>query len=160
MYGTLGSVVAGLLIILIVLWLLGLGTLKPASNDKITPIIQKSIDTIRVLDTVLQTKIKTIKQAPDTVIVERFDSVFIKGPTDTVLTKITIGQERQCLACKDSLNYYKDRSKIDSATLDSISKIVKEAQQTVDTKKACSIKEQAQSFGLGTLFGITLRSFF
>ena len=90
--------------------------------------------------------------------------MFIKGPTDTVLTKITIGQERQCLECKDSLNYYKDRSKIDSATLDSISKIVKEAQQTVDTKKPKSTLEKIQassvSFGLGTLVGITLRSLF
>ena len=113
-------------------------------------------DTIKVLDTVLQTKIKYIKTAPDTVIVERFDSVFVKSPTDTVLTKISIGQERQCLECKDSLNYYKDRSKIDSVTLDSVVKVAK----SQDMKKACSIKEQASSFGLGTLFGIGLRLLF
>lgn len=124
----------------------------------------KRTDTLKVLDTVLQTKIKYIKTAPDTVIVQKFDSIFTVGSSltltddsDTAKALVTIGQERKCLECNDSLNYYKARSKIDSATLDSVTKIIAEE----GNKKAPSkLIDRAKDVGIGFLIGAGIRSFF
>lgn len=117
----------------------------------------KRTDTLKVLDTVLQTKIKYIKTAPDTIIVQKFDSIFTVDDSDTAKALTTIGQERKCLECNDSLGYYKARSKIDSATLDSVTKLIAEE----GNKKAPSkLIDRAKDVGIGFLIGAGIRSLF
>lgn len=109
-------------------------------------IIEQRHDTLLVLDTILRYKIKKIDVMPDTVIIQKVDSIY--GKTDTVF----LG--RELLKCSDSLSTCKQKLQIDSSALSKIDSLIPK------TEKACTLKEQATSFSLGTLFGITLRSFF
>lgn len=113
-------------------------------------IIKERHDTLLVLDTILKYKIKKIESEPDTIIIQKVDSIY--GRTDTVF----LG--RELLKCFDSLTTCKQKIQIDSSVLSKIDTLIPTV--TPKTEKACTIKEQATSFGLGTLFGITLRSFF
>lgn len=151
-YRHLGASVGALLLILVALYLFGLRAPQPALNDKTKVVMIKRTDTLKVLDTVLQTKIKYIKTAPDTIVIKKFDSVFLKSPDDTIKTLVTIGQERRCLECRDSLQYCLQKEKIDSET---ISKMVT---MIPKTEKPLPIKTLAEvglvSFSLGILLGM------
>lgn len=128
----------------------------PTPNAKIDTVLQVRHDTLIKLDTILKDKIKIIKAAPDTVIIKQFDTTFLADDSDTTKTVTTVGAERKALIVKDSLIWCLASRDVDSATIDSLTKLAK----TPYTIKACSFSEQAKSFGLGTLFGATLRSFF
>ena len=106
-------------------------------------------DTLMKLDTVLKYKIKEIDNAPDSVVVYKIDSLY-----GNIAHSDTVFVSRELLKCKDSLDIEIKKDTINTEAIMKIDTVVG------DTEKACSLKEQAKAFGLGTLFGITLRSFF
>lgn len=119
--------------------------------DEIKKIEVVRHDTLMKLDTVLKYKIKEINNAPDSVVVYKIDSLYGNSAhSDTVFIS------RELLKCKDSLDIEIKKDTINTEAIMKIDTTVKVG----DTEKACSLKEQAKAFGLGTLFGITLRSFF
>lgn len=136
-----------------------LGRCSPAveplvTKQKVDSVLVIRHDTIKVINDSLRTKIVFVDTGRiDTV--ERILDVKVPPIGDENIC-IAENQLRQCVKCQDSLEAYKKIVAIDSVAIDSLSKLAK----TPDTIKACSMKEQAKSFGLGTLFGITLRSLF
>lgn len=127
------------------------------SSAKIDTIIIEHMDTIVKLDTLRKTRIKYIDTSKIVVVHDMLDSII---PIDTADNDgnqmIAANQLREALRWKDSLNTCIEFRKVDSIALDTMSKLAKR----VDTIKACTITEQAKSFGLGALFGIAIRSFF
>lgn len=110
-------------------------------------ILEKHTDTLRVLDTVLKYKIKTIESDPDTIIIQKVDSIY--GRTDTVF----LG--RELLKCSDSLSTCKQKLQIDSSALSKIDSLM------LDTKKPTrEISDRLKDVGVGVLIGIGVKSFF
>ena len=110
-------------------------------------IIEQHHDTLIKLDTILKYKIKKVESMPDTVVIKSLDTLYNRH-LDSVETY------RELLKCKDSLSICQTKVYLDTISLTKIDTLIPK------TEKACSFKEQATTFGLGTLFGITLRSFF
>lgn len=138
-----------LLCLCIFLWFKPAGERPRPVYDKIKKIEVVRHDTLMKLDTILKYKIKVINDAPDSVVVYKIDSLYGNNAhADTVFVS------RELLKCKDSLGIEILKDTINTEAIMKIDTVVG------DTEKACSLKEQAKAFGLGTLFGITLRSFF
>lgn len=127
------------------------------SSAKIDTIILEHRDTIVKLDTILKTRIKYIDTSRIDTVHDILDRII---PIDTADNDgnqvIAANQLREAVKWKDSLNTCLDMRKVDSVALDTMSKLAKK----VDTIKACTITEQAKSFGLGALIGIGLGSLF
>ena len=129
----------------------------PHSNGKIDTIILEHRDTIVKLDTIRKTRIKYIDTSRIDTVHDILDSLIPINTADIDGNQvIAANQLREAVKWKDSLNTCLDMRKVDSIALDTLGKLAKK----VDTIKACSITEQAKSFGLGALFGIAIRSFF
>lgn len=123
-------------------------------NGKIDTVLIEHRDTLVKLDTLRKTRIKYIDTSKIVVVHDMLDSLV---PIDTADNDgnqmIASNQLREALRWKDSLNTCIEMRKVDSVTIDTLAKIGKEKAQS-------SILDQAKSFGLGTLFGITIRSLF
>ena len=129
----------------------------PISNDKIDTIILEHRDTIVKLDTIRKTRIKYIDTSRIDTVHDMLDSLIPINTADSDGNQvIAANQLREAVKWKDSLNTCLDMRKVDSIALDTLGKLAKK----VDTIKACSITEQAKSFGLGALFGIAIKSLF
>ena len=130
----------------------------PTSNGKrVDTVLQVRHDTIVALDTILKTRIKYIDTSRIDTVHDILDSLIHIDTADNDGNQvIAANQLRVAVKWKDSLNTCIDMRKVDSVALDTLGKLTKK----VDTIKACSITEQAKSFGLGALFGIAIKSLF
>lgn len=126
----------------------------PENGKRVDTVLTIRHDTIRSIDSVLKKRVVYVDTGRIEYIHDTLDSIIKPIGNENIC--IAENQLRQCVKCQDSLSAFKQKDSIDSQTIDSLAKIAK----TPDTIKACSFTEQAKSFGLGTLFGITLRSFF
>jgi hypothetical protein len=111
-------------------------------------------DTIKVLKDSLRTKIVYIDTSRIDTVEKILDAEVPPIGDENIC--ISENQLRECVKCKDSLDVYKNIVAIDSQTIDTLSNIAK----TPQIEKTCTLGEQVKSFGMGTLFGITIRSFF
>ena len=129
------------------------GTTKECSNpvaSRIDTVIIHRNDTIRVVDSVLDVKIKRIKSMPDTQVVTAFDTVFKDtGRTDTV--KTTVYAERRCLEVVDSLAACQSKLAIDDVAFGKIDNV---------EKPLPGIKQRLVDFGMGLLVGAGIRSLY
>ncbi len=107
-------------------------------------IIKERHDTLLVLDTILKYKIMKIERAPDTVIINKVDSIY--GKSDSV----SLG--RELLKCADSLSICKQKVQIDSSALSKIDTLIPK------TEKPLPIKTLAEvglvSLTVGILLGL------
>ena len=121
-----------------------------SSSDKVEHVLETRHDTLIKLDTILQDKIKYIKSAPETLIVKEFERVYT-APTDTTKVVTTVGAERKALIVKDSLTWCLACRKVDSESIDSLSKLAKEKPlQSID------YKGYGLAVGAGVVLGIIL----
>lgn len=126
----------------------------PENGKRVDTVLTIRHDTIKVLKDSLRTKIVYVDTGRIDTIEKILDAEVPPIGDENIC--ISENQLRECVKCRDSLEYTKKVIAIDSQTIDTLSKLAKK----VDTIKACSIAEQAKSFWIGTLFGIALRSLF
>lgn len=127
---------------------------QPTIGPRIDSIIVVRHDTINRIDTVLKKKVIYRDTGRIEYIHDDLDKAIPPIGNENVM--IAENQLRECMKCRDSLEAYKQIVAVDSQTIDTLSKLAKK----VDTVKACTITEQAKSFGLGALFGIAIKSLF
>jgi ABC-type lipopolysaccharide export system ATPase subunit len=131
-----------------------LGTTKECSNpvaSRIDTVIIHRNDTIRVVDSVLDVRIKRIKVAPDTVVIATFDTLFQDtGHTDSV--KTTVYAERRCLEVVDSLAACQSKLAVDDRAFHQI--------DTVVVRETAPLKQRLLDAGTGILIGLGLRSLY
>lgn len=126
----------------------------PSNGKRVDSVLVIHRDTIRTIDTLLKKKIIYRDTGRIEYIHDDLDKEIPPIGDENVC--IAENQLRECMKCKDSLEAYKQIVAVDSQTIDTLSKLAKR----VDTIKACTITEQAKSFGLGALFGIAIKSLF
>lgn len=124
------------------------------TSQKVDSVLVVRHDTIKVLRDSLRTKIVYIDTGRVDTVEKILDAEVPPIGDENIC--IAENQLRQCAKCIDSLEYTKKVIAIDSQVIDSLSKLAK----THKIEKACTLGEQAKAFGLGTLFGATLRSLF
>lgn len=124
------------------------------AEAKVESVLVIRHDTLRTIDTLLKKKIIYRDTGRIEYIHDDLNDAI--PPIGDENVSIAENQLRECMKCKDSLDAYKQIVAVDSSTIDTLSKLAKR----VDTIKACTFTEQAKSFGLGTLFGVAIRSLF
>jgi hypothetical protein len=126
--------------------------LKASKNQsKIEKIIERHTDTLKVLDTLLKYRTQRINVAPDTIIIQKVDSIY--GRTDSIF----VG--RELLKCKDSLDICQTKVMIDTEVIHDIDTIVK--MDIDNTKKPTrNISDRLKDVGVGVLIGIGVKSLF
>lgn len=123
---------------------------QDSSIAKIDTILQVRHDTLIKLDTILKNRVQIIKTAPETLIVKEFERVYY-APEETTKVQTTVGAERKALIVKDSLTWCMACRSVDSAAIDSLTKIGKEKPlQSID------YKGYGVAVGAGLLLGIIL----
>lgn len=117
------------------------------NQSKIEKIIERHTDTLKVLDTILKYRTQRIEVAPDTIIIQKVDSIY--GRTDSIF----VG--RELLKCKDSLDICQTKVMIDTEVIHDIDTIVKNTE-----KPTREISDRLKDVGIGVLIGIGVKSFF
>jgi len=130
-------------------------TVGPENGKLVDSVLVIRHDTIRTIDSVLKKRVVYVDTGRIEYIHDTLDSIIKPIGNENIC--IAENQLRQCVKCQDSLSAFKQKASIDSQTIDTLSNIAK---KIPDTIKACTLGEQAKSFGLGTLFGIAIRSLF
>lgn len=129
-------------------------TVGPENGKRVDTVLQVRHDTIKVLKDSLRVKIVYRDTGRIEYIHDDLDKAVPPIGDENVM--IAENQLRECMKCRDSLEFTKKVIAVDSQTIDSLAKIAKAPQ----IEKTCTFTEQVKSFGMGTLFGITIRSFF
>lgn len=132
---------------------------QPTIGPRIDSIIVVRHDTLVKLDTIRKTRIKYIDTSRIDTVHDMLDRII---PIDTADNDgnqvIASNQLREALKWKDSLNTCIEFRKVDSSTIDTLSKLAKTFPDTI--KITPSILDRVKDIGIGFLLGAGVRSFF
>ena len=126
----------------------------PPPNAKIDTVLQVRHDTIKVLKDSLRVKIIYRDTGRIEYIHDDLDNAIPPIGNENVM--IAENQLRDCMKCRDSLEFTKKVIAVDSQTIDSLTKIAKKIPYTVKPP----ITQRLKDIGVGVLVGIGFRSLF
>ena len=131
-------------------------TVGATIGKKVDTVLVVRHDTLRTIDSVLKDRIIY----RDTGRIEYVHDALneIVKPIGNENICIAENQLRQCVKCQDSLEAYKQIVAVDSATIDTLSKLAKTVPDTV--KIVPSVLDRVKDIGVGVLIGAGIRSFF
>ena len=131
----------------------------PMTKQRVDTVLVARHDTLVKLDTVLKTRIKYIDTSRIDTVHNILDHYIPIDTSDNDGNQvISANQLREAVKWKDSLITCLEMRKVDSGALDSVSKIAKNAPDTI--KIAPSVFDRAKDIGIGVLVGAGIRSFF